>query len=222
MEAISGKSPMAKYWMHGGFLTVNGQKMGKSLGNFITINDLLRRCPVNYLRFFIVKNLWSSPVDYSESVMIEVKSAVNKIEEFLGKLKAIKSVKSSKEVDVETKNLKGNFYKELDDDFNTPKAFAVMFDFINKANILLNKNLISKKQAGETYKFFQDINEIFGIINFKKVNKTIPSAIKKLAKERELHRQNKDWQKADQVRAQIESQGFSVQDSENGPVIKSI
>ena len=75
MEAISGKSPMVKYWMHVGFLTVNGQKMSKSLGNFITISDFLKRCPANYLRFFVVKNLWRSPVDYSESVLIEVRAS---------------------------------------------------------------------------------------------------------------------------------------------------
>ena len=222
MEAVSGKSPLAKYWMHGGFLTVNGQKMGKSLGNFILLSDLLKRCPANYLRFFVVKNLWRSPIDYSESVMIEVKSAIDKIEEFLRKIKAVKTVKAPKETGSEIKKLKEGFYLELEDDFNTPKAFAVMFDFINKANILLDKNLISKKQAGDIYKFFQEMNKIFGIINFKKVNKTIPAEVKKLAKERETYRKNKEWQKADEARMQIEKQGFIVQDSENGPVIKSV
>jgi cysteinyl-tRNA synthetase len=222
MEALSGKVPMAKYWMHGGFLTVSGQKMGKSLGNFILLSDLLKRCPANYLRFFVVKNLWRSPVDYSESIMIEVKSTVEKIEKFLRKIKSVKSSKSSKQVALEIKKLNNNFYKELDDDFNTPKAFAVMFDFINKANVLLDKDSISQKQAGEIYKFFQEINKIFGIINFEKVNKTIPAEIKKLVKIREQRRKNKEWQKADEVRLQIERQGFMVQDSENGPVIRSV
>ncbi|MCX6722929.1 MAG: cysteine--tRNA ligase [Candidatus Staskawiczbacteria bacterium] len=233
MEAISGKSPLVKYWMHVGFLTVSNQKMGKSLGNFIVLSDLLKRCPANYLRFFVIKNLWSSPIDYSESAMIEVKSAVEKIEEFLRKSKSIppqrdpanggiKSAKPSKEATLEIKKLRINFYKELEDDFNTPKAFAVMFEFINKANILLDKNLISKSQASEIYKFFVEIDKIFGIINFGKVNKIIPAEIKKLAKERETHRENKEWQKADQVRMKIEKHGFIVQDSENGPIIKSI
>lgn len=222
MEAVSGKSPLVKYWMHAGFLTVSGQKMGKSLGNFITLSDLLKRLPANYLRYFVVKNLWRSPVDYSESVMIEVKSAVDKIEEFLRKLKAVKSEKSAKELNVLIKNLKTDFYKELDDDFNTPKAFAVMFEFISKANTLLDKNEISKKQAGDIYKFFQEIDKVFGIIDFKKVTKTIPAEIKKLAKLRETHRKNKDWQKADEVRLQIEKQGYALQDSDSGPVIKSL
>ncbi len=223
MEAISGKYPMAKYWMHAGFLTVNGQKMSKSLGNFITINDFLKRCEVNYLRFFIVKNLWHSPVDYSESVLIEIRSAINKVEEFLRKIKSQKSkIKNSAQNAKLIKDFKLTFYKELDDDFNTPKAFAEMFDFINKANVLLDRKELSKKQADEIYKFFQEINKIFGIINFRKVNKTIPAEIKKLAEERELCRKNKEWQKADELRAQIERQGFLVQDSESGPAIKSV
>jgi len=227
MEAVSGKSPMAKYWMHGGFLTVNGQKMGKSLGNFIILSDLLKRCPANYLRFFVVKNLWRSPVDYSESAMIEVKSTVEKIEEFLRKLKIPKS-KSQQNSKSQTQNLKIikdfkiKFYKELEDDFNTPKAFGIMFEFISKANALLDKNLISKKQAGDIYKFFQEIDKIFRIINFKKVNKTIPTEIKKLVKEREKFRKAKEWQKADEVRLQIEKQGFTVEDTKDGPTIKSI
>ena len=118
--------------------------------------------------------------------------------------------------------MKTDFYKELDDDFNTPKAFAVMFEFINKANILLDKNSISKKQAGEIYKIFQEINKIFGIIDFKKVNKTIPAEIKKLVKTREQYRKNKEWQKADQVRMEIEKQGFIVEDTKDGPVVKNI
>ena len=222
MEAISGKRPMAKYWMHGGFLTVDGQKMGKSLNNFILISDILRRYPVNYIRFFVVKNLWSSPVDYSESAMVEVRSAVEKIEEFLRKIKSAKAKKSSKEVGLEIKKLKANFYNELDDDFNTPNAFAVMFDFIKAINPLLDGNSISKKDSFEIYKFFVEINNIFGIIDFKKVNKTIPSEIKKLVKERELARKNQDWKKSDELRDEIAKKGFLVQDSKDGPTVRII
>jgi len=222
MEAVSGKSPMAKYWMHVGFLTVNGQKMGKSLGNFIVLNDFLKRCPVNYLRFFVVKNLWRSPVDYSESVMIEVKSAVERIEDFLRRVKGQKVTKNLKEANLLIKSLEKDFYVALADDFNTPQAFAVLFDFIKKTNQLLDGGSISKKQASDIYKIFWKIDKIFGIINFKKVNKTIPVEIRKLAKLREAHRKNKDWQKSDEVRMQIEKHGYTIQDSESGPVVRSI
>jgi cysteinyl-tRNA synthetase len=222
MEAISGKSPLVKYWMHVGFLTVNGQKMSKSLGNFITINDFLQRCPANYLRFLIMRNLWRSPVDYSESMLIEVKSTVEKIEEFLRKVKTVKALKSEKGINVEIKNLKNNFYAQLDDDFNTPQAFAVLFDFIKKLNVLLEENKVGKKEALEIYKFFEEINKIFEIIDFKKVNRTIPAEIKKLVKEREMARENQEWQKSDEIRAQIEKKGFAIDDTKSGTTIKSI
>ncbi|MEK7658579.1 MAG: cysteine--tRNA ligase [Patescibacteria group bacterium] len=227
MEAISGKSPMAKYWMHVGFLTVNGQKMSKSLKNFITISDFLKRCPANYLRFFVVKNLWRSPVDYSESAMIEVKSTIGKIEEFIRKLqipnsKSQTNPKSKISNSKLIKDFKINFYKELDDDFNTPKAFAVMFEFINKINKLLDNNLISQKEANEIYKFFEEINQIFGILDFKKINKGIPAKIKKLAQLREKYRKEQNWEKADEMRKEIGKQGFLVEDTKDGTAIKQI
>ena len=138
------------------------------------------------------------------------------------KIKAVKLVKSSKEINSEIKQLKENFYKELDDDFNTPQAFAVLFDFIKKTNQSLDKDLVSHKQAGEIYKFFQEINKIFGIIDFKKVSKAIPAEIKKLVKTREMHRKNKEWQKSDELRKEIEGKGYSVEDTDKGPVVKGM
>jgi len=86
----------------------------------------------------------------------------------------------------------------------------------------LEQNQISKKDASEIYKFFVEINDIFGIIDFKKINKAIPAEIKKLVKDRELARKNKEWQKSDEIRAQIEKKGFAVEDTKDGPAIKSI
>lgn len=223
MEAISGKRPMAKYWMHVGFLTVNGQKMSKSLGNFIIINDFLRRYPANYLRFFVLKNSWRSPIDYSESVMIEVKAAVEKIEEFLRKLKSVKPARTPKKIAAEIKKLKEDFYKKLDDDFNTPQAFAALFDFIKKTNQLLEENFVSQKDAKEIYSFFAEINDVFGIIDLKKAAKpAVPDAVKKLLKAREDFRKKQDWQKADEVRREIEKHGYAIEDTKDGPAIKKI
>ena len=217
MEALSGKRPMAKYWMHVGFLTVNNQKMSKSLNNFITIADILNRCSVENLRFLIVKNLWRSPVDYSESALMEIKSISEKIEEFLRKIRSLKNVKIDRKQQGKNQKLiekaVKDFYTELDDDFNTPKALAVLFEFIKTINQLLNEDNLSKKEANQIYKFFEDINKIFGIINFKKVKQTIPAGIKKLAKDRETFRKNQEWEKADQARKEIEKQGYVIEDT---------
>jgi len=226
MESISGKKPMAKYWMHTGFLTINGQKMSKSLGNGITISQFLQRYPYQQLRFWIAKNLWHSPVDYSESVMIEVKMSLEKIEEFLRKLKALKkksSVKNNPSVKKLLKKTTEDFYKSLADDFNTPKAFAAVFDLIKEVNKFLDQHLVSSKDADQIYEFFQNINDIFDIIDFKKLTQSnVPDEVLSLVKLREHYRKISEWQKADQTREEIEKYGFTVDDTKDGTVIKKI
>jgi cysteinyl-tRNA synthetase len=220
MESLSGKKPMAKYWMHVGFLTVNGQKMSKSLNNFILISDILNRCTPEILRFLIIKNLWSSPIDYSESALMETKAMSDKIEEFLRRLRLIKITKSK------NKNLlnkfQKDFYKELDDDFNTPKALAVMFEFIKSSNQLIDEGKITKKEGEEIFKFFEKLDKIFGIIDFKKIKISFPTEINKLVQEREKARKEKNWQEADRIRAQAGRAGWAIEDTATGPIVKKV
>jgi len=224
METISGKKPMVKYWMHTGFLTIDGQKMSKSLNNFIVIDDLLKRYPFQYLRFLLIKNLWHSPLDYSESAMIEIKMSLEKIEEFLRKIKYQKSnIKTTNQSAKLLAHARMEFYKNLADDFNTPKAFAVMFELIKDVNKLLDENLVNKKDALRIYEFFEEINSIFNIIDFKKLKTSnVPKEVLELIKTRENYRKTQEWQKADHVRQEIEKYGFSVDDTEAGPVVKKI
>lgn len=101
----------------------------------------------------------------------------------------------------------------MDDDFDTVKALAIIFDFIRKSN----KN---KTGGKNTYKFFQEIDEIFGILNLTK-EKT-PQQIKELVEQREEVRKNKDFKKSDELRAKIKSLGYWVEDTAQGPKIKKI
>jgi len=226
MESISGKKPMARYWMHIGFLTINGQKMAKSLNNFTTISDFLKRHPHQQLRFWIAKNLWSSPIDYSEGAMIEVAMALEKIEEFLRKLRITKSqIPNPKQIQNSKllNKLKTDFYAELADDFNTPKAFAVIFEFIKETNKLLDSGLVDKKQADQIYKFFEEIDSIFEIIDFKKLKTSnVPKEVLDLVKTRENYRESQDWKKSDELRLEIEKYGYLVDDTKDGTVLKKI
>ena len=160
-------------------------------------------------------------MDYSESALIEVMSSLERIEEFLRKLKTVNLKSGTKNLKL-IKKFKKDFYEQLADDFNTPKAFAVMFDFIKESNQFLETNLISKKEAKEIYILFEGINKVFDIFDFKKINQAIPSAIKKLAEAREICRKNQDWQKSDELRMEIEKQGYLVEDTKSGPVIKKV
>lgn len=121
------------------------------------------------------------------------------------------------------KNTKEDFYAALADDFNTPKAFAVLFEFIKEANKLLDEDLLNKRAATEIYKFFAELNNIFDVIDFKKLKTSnVPNEVMELVKARENYRKEQEWQKADEARKEIEKYGFSVDDTKDGTVLKKV
>jgi len=248
MEAISGKSPMVKYWLHTGFLTVKGKKMAKSLGNFITIRDFLKNhsaSPVEefrkdfskeklnlrsdskflygarILRLFVLKSHYLSPINYSEKEIEQAKKQLERIDEFTTKIKKAKG-KTTAQSKKLIKKTKESFEKAMEDDFNTPVALSSLFKLITKGNSLLAKNKLALTDAKEILKFLKEVDKIFNFIFWGKKETEIPSSIKQMAKEREQARKKKDWKKADELRKKIKQMGFWVEDTKKGPTIKRI
>ncbi len=220
MEAISGKRPMAKFWMHTGFLTIGGRKMSKSLGNFITIRDFLQKYSPETLRFLVLKALWRSPIDYSEKSAEEAKAGLDKIREFLNKLEEIKTRKIGGDEagqKILEKN-KADFWKFLDDDFNTPKAISALFKLIKEINKLIDKNSICKERASEIISFFQETDKIIGILGKEKKSPP-PPTVKKMLAQREKFRKEKNWQEADNIRKKIEELGWKIEDTDKGATL---
>jgi len=236
MEAISGKKPMVKYWLHSGFLTVGGQKMAKSLGNFITIRDFLKENSPRVLRFLVIKNHYRSPIDYNERLLSQTKKDSDRIAEFVGKLKDIISSgkQNSKTINVLILKTEKEFKNAMDDDFNTPKAVAVILNLVNKGNFLIAKNKIGPKNANGILNLLKNFDEVLGI-NLTKardsitITKTLKYEIKKfpfpqeilnLVKERERYRKKSQWKLADEIRRKIKKMGYLVEDTKKGPKIK--
>ncbi len=225
MEALSGKKPMAKYWLHTGFLRVEGRKMSKSLGNFITIKEFLKENSPNLLRFLIIKSHYRSPINYSEAKLIKTEKELERIEEFVARLKEIKNNKSSKSKLAE--KTRKEFQKAMNDDFNTPEAIASIFNLVNKGNKLIDQEKISKKEAEEIINLLKEIDKIFKIDLTKtddritlKNKVQISKKLNALINKREKHRKNKDWEKADKARKEIEKLGYRIKDTKEGPKIK--
>ena len=223
MEAISGKKPLVKYWLHTGFLTINGQKMSKSLGNFITVKDFLKKYSPRILRLFIIKTHYRSPIDYSEKAILQVQNELERIDEFLEKVKSQNSkvkttTKSSK---LRIQKFKKEFEEAMEDDFNTPKAMAVIFELIRETNPLLDQNKIGKETIKEILEFLKSVDKIFGFI-FKKEKIKIPPKIQKLVEKREILRKEKKWEEADRVREEIKKLGYEIQDTAAGTKIKKL
>jgi len=224
MEAISGKSPMVKYWLHTGFLTVKRKKMAKSLGNFITIRDFLENHSARILRLFVLKTHYLSPINYSEKEIGQVKKQLERIDEFVNKIKTLSLRLTSRRLEKLKliEKSKKEFEKAMDDDFNTPKAVAVIFEIISKVNSLINRNLLRKTDARKILKFLKEVDEVFNFIFWgKKETAKIPSFIKKLVEQREKARKKRDWKLADEIRKKIEQMGYQIKDTKEGPKIKN-
>ena len=223
MEAISGKKPMVKYWLHLGFLTVNGRKMAKSFGNFIFIKDFLKENPARLLRFLIIKTLYRSPINYKEKLLLQTKKELERIDEFIDKIQNAKCKMQNDKSKFKISKFQKDFDLAMEDDFNTPKAVAVIFELINKGNSLIDKNKISFNDAENILNLLKNFDEVLGI-NLKYEIKKVPLSqeILNLVKERERHRKQKNWKGADEIRSKIRKMGYGVEDTKKGPKLKKV
>lgn len=202
MESVSGKKPFVRYWLHTGFLNVKGQKMAKSLGNFITIKDALKSHNAKVLRFFYLSAHYRSPIDFSEGLLEQAKHSLERLNEFVRNVKDNKA-KDDKKLIEKTKK---EFIKCMDDDFDTPKALAVIFDFVKEVN---------KKGGGkESYKLMLEFDKIFNILTAEE--EKLPSDILKLIEKREEARKSKDFKTADKIRAELRKKGIQLDDTPEG------
>ncbi|MGC8812537.1 MAG: cysteine--tRNA ligase [Candidatus Aenigmatarchaeota archaeon] len=229
MEAISGKKPFVKYWLHTGFLTVEGRKMAKSLGNFVTIRDALKKYDAETLRLFFVSSHYRSPIDYSEKNLEQARTNLEKLYNTLQNLQEAKKrkklTKHEKEFKKFVKECKRKFEAFMDDDFNTPKAISCLYELSTKTNSLLEKQNgeINKKLSEVIIKNFKELGYIFGILQKEiKKEEILPEEVKKLLKRREEARKKKDWKLADELREKIKELGYKVEDTEEGPKVKKI
>lgn len=211
-ESASGKKPFVEIWMHAGFLDINGQKMSKSLGNFITISDFLKQHPRDAFRMLTASHHYSSPMNYTEETAKTAEKNLREIKEFLARLELIETKKSSAKLPV--KELKKKFYSAMDDDFNSPKALGAVFEFMNEANKKIWET--GKRQAAEAGTLIKTALKSLG---FEDLELKIPAEITAKARKRELFRNNKQFIQADALRKEIEALGYSIEDTPAGPLV---
>ncbi len=216
MEAISDKRPMVQIWMHTGFLTVNGRKMSKSLGNFITVNKVLERYSHSAIRYFLLNTHYRAPVDFNESSLEGAKNAVEKLNEFLRRLKSVKGGKENPRVEKIISSSWKAFEKALDDDLDTSKALSTLFSFVKKINHLINKQSLGESDAKKAIEKLYEFDKVLGIIELEAKEEKLTKEQEELIKKREEARARKDWEEADRIRGLLKSQGIILEDTPYG------
>jgi len=209
MESASEKKPMVKYWLHTGFLKINGSKMSKSLKNFTTVREILGKYDYQTIRFFYLSSHYRHPIDFNDNSLKKAKEGLEKLNNFIKKIK--KESLDNLELIKETEK---KFIEAMNDDFDTVKAMATIFSFVKKS---YKKNISG---GGKTYQLFKKFNQIFDIFKFEEVS--IPPEVLNLAQERQRLRQQKNWSAADQIRQEINRLGFQIEDTDQGTFVKKM
>ena len=208
------------YWLHNGFVTINKEKMSKSLGNFLTIDDLLKKYDSNTIRFFILTNHYRMPVEFSDEALTSAQAGVKRM------LNA-KQTPVDENLDITTSEEYQKFVEAMDDDLNTSKALAVLFDLTNKANkdcpgaftilfklasalgFTFDKPELSDEDLNNALKHVSDKLEQ----NFQ--------TMEELLAYRKQAREDKNWAVADAIRITLDECGIILKDSKEGTTWES-
>jgi cysteinyl-tRNA synthetase len=222
-EAAFGE-PLARYWIHNGFLNINHEKMSKSLGNFYTIGEILKHSHAAALRHYFLGSHYRSPLDFSSQGLEEAARGTDRIYETIDRLDQTAGGGKDFEPD---RGLLDVFRQEMDDDFNTPKALALIFDEVRAVNRLLDGKKTAEvptrglalKLICEVLGLLQDSPEIF----FKKKKDQwlqqhgiTHEQIEQWLAERNQARKEKNWHEADRIRQELQDKGIIIEDTPGG------
>ena len=219
-ESLTGK-PFAKVWIHHGLLTIRGQKMAKSLKNFITIQEVLKKYSADELKFLFLSSHYASPVDFTDEKMNEAHKALERIKILIkraasrGKSKIGEPKKSHDEEKKFIDEYKQKFIMAMDDDFNTPQALACLFDLVTQTNRCLDRGFEVASDAVETIK--ELCSNIFGL-SFDRPQDKLSEDVEGLLSERKNARANKDFKRCDELRHLLKVKGILVEDTKEGQV----
>jgi cysteinyl-tRNA synthetase len=243
-EAATGK-PFARYWIHNGFVNINKEKMSKSLGNILTIKEILKQWHPEVLRLFFLSHHYRSPVDYSEDGLLDAKTGLDRF------YTTLHSIQEELKKPVSAKQKKGDltpienshkaiesfqprFEEAMSDDFNTAQALGYFYELqtalnslltlsggqpTNEIQALLNKANNHFLERGWVFGLFQEKPEVYTDRQKKEGLKKLgllEEEILNMIEERKTARGNKDWKKSDEIRNDLLSKGIVLEDTPSG------
>ncbi|MFC1752641.1 cysteine--tRNA ligase [Thermoproteota archaeon] len=214
-EGATGKK-WVKYWMHNEHLLVDGKKMSKSLGNFYTLRDLLGKGnDPKAIRWLFMATHYRQQLNFTEESLKAAEQTVKRLEEFMIKLDEYNSESEfNPEVSAMLEKAKTSFEEAMDDDLETSRAFAVVFDLVRDVNKLMADKKMSITNAKEVVAQMKKFDSVLGVLKVEETK--IDSEIEKLIQERERARKNKDWEKSDKIRDQLKNKGIHLLDTPDG------
>ncbi len=238
-EGATGK-PLARYWVHNGFVRVNSEKMSKSLGNFFTIRDILKQYHPEVLRLFMLQSHYRSPVDFSDAALNEARQGMDRFYSTLGTIRDLvttgagkadsagESSDKDRELTGHLQSLRERFAEAMDDDFNTARAIGCLFDMIRLLNASFTGKKVEASPAAleQTEKTLRDLGSVLGLLledpdhylHLDREREAVKRGLKvteieAAIAERRSAREAKEWQRADEIRKGLAAKGVILKDT---------
>lgn len=223
-EAETGQK-FVNYWLHNGFVTVgkDQEKMSKSLHNFVTVHDILKKVDPQVLRFFMASVQYRRQINYSRESLRQAEDVLNRFKntwlDLNFRLQDQTDSVTDSALQAKITSTKDKFEKAMDDDFNVQNALSALYDLLPVVNADLNAEKTDKKALRRFKTLFSKWLLIFGI-DCKQLTKSKASGdeerINALVKKRDQARKNKDWATSDQIRTQLNKMGIKIEDTPQG------
>ena len=204
----------AKIWMHVGMITINGEKMSKSVGNVKSVNFALQDWGPNIIRLFCLSGSYSKPIDYSEKLLKENITKLRQIESCYYELRLAEGSGANSTADKLVSECKNEFDSALNNDFNTPLALTAYYKLIREVNSLAAEEKITENYAKTILPEFERMSEILGI-EIMKVSNEEKNQINEMIKRRDEYRMEKNYNEADKIRDEIAEKNIIFIDHKN-------
>ncbi|MDD5382036.1 MAG: cysteine--tRNA ligase [Candidatus Margulisbacteria bacterium] len=229
-EALTGKVPWVKYWIHNGFVNINKQKMSKSLGNFFTLREIFEKFDPMVVRFFLLSTHYRSPINYSDQELAAAKEAYGRIGKFIKTIDFLleKSTEEAPIIEIEDleeelQEYKDKFKAAMDDDFNTAGAIASVFEMIRFFNKAMEEGEVEKECLGLMKSSVLELCEVLGLkVGTSAESRVAGQGIEQLVAERNEARKKKDFAKSDEIRLKLEKMGYIVEDTKYGTKLSGL
>ena len=222
-EGATGKT-YVHYWMHNGFINVDGEKMSKSLNNFFTVRDIAKEYDLEAVRLFMLSAHYRSPINFSREQIEAANASLNRMYTARNNLKFFLEKAPDREPDAaETefmdrlKQTEAKFDAAMDDDMNTADAIGAIFELIRDANVSLTAES-SKKAVESALNSLKALTDVLGLL--AREEDELPEDIRKMVDERAEARKNKDWKRSDELRDAIKAAGYILEDTKQGQKVR--
>lgn len=219
-EAATGK-PFAKYWLHNEWLTVNGEKMSKSLGNFITAHEAIEKYGSQVVRLFLASVHYRSPIDFNDRNLKQATRNLERLITTAKKLDAIREGVGGEALSKHAEKIRQKFEEAMDDDFNTALAVSAIFSLTKEINRYIKdhaeiKAEIKKKVLGIAEELVEGVLGIKMEMRKPETDKLVDDLMSLIISIRRRMRERKDWVVADEIRAKLQALGLTLEDTSEG------